>query len=79
MSEFEFSDQVFANFCAGRYAFSAWIGDELEQHAIDRQEKLAPYFQHGLRRVREWAEYERRWIASMVKYNEDHFKEFERL
>lgn len=79
LSEFEHSDRVFSSFCTGRYSFKVWCGNELEEYQVELQKQLRPYFQHELRRVREWAEYERSWIASMIREDEKYSQEYERL
>jgi hypothetical protein len=51
LSEFEDDDQVFERFRVGRHSRQIYIG------ALNgTQDRIAPYLEHPLRRVREWAQ-----------------------
>lgn len=57
LSEFEDDDRVFDEFCVGRYTREMYIGS-MSLYFEDTEERMKPYLNHPLRRIREWAEYE---------------------
>jgi hypothetical protein len=57
LSEFEDDDQVFNQFCAGRHDGEMYVGS-MSRYFEDTEERMKPYLNHPLRRIREWAQYE---------------------
>lgn len=79
LTEFENSDRVFREFCAGRNACSTFWRSELINLLETKKDTLKPYFYHPLRRIREWAKYELADLESLVKFGERIDAERERL
>lgn len=77
LTEFENDDRFFREFCAGRHSFETFWGS-----ASDRYEgiyiKVAPYLNHKLRRIREWAKYEIDRAKENIECDENNDAEFER-
>lgn len=57
LSEFEDDDQVFEQFCLGRNSGQVYVGP-IRRYFEGTEERVNPFLNHPLRRVREWAEYE---------------------
>jgi hypothetical protein len=57
LSEFEDDDQVFQQFCSGRHSRQIYMGS-ISGCLEGTVERIRPYLDHPLRRVREWAQYE---------------------
>jgi hypothetical protein len=55
LSEFEDDDQVFEQFRTGRNARQIYVG-AVSGHFEGTDDRIAPYLDHPLRRVREWAQ-----------------------
>lgn len=57
LSEFEEDERVFTEFCVGRHSGELYVGS-MSRYFEGTEERMKPYLNHPLRRVREWAQYE---------------------
>ncbi|MGD1212150.1 MAG: hypothetical protein ABR973_12425 [Candidatus Acidiferrales bacterium] len=57
LSRFEDDDVTFREFCAGTHSFQIYMGDVAAQKEAEAA-SVRPFFNHRLRRIREWARYE---------------------
>jgi hypothetical protein len=57
LSEFEDDERVFDEFCVGRHSGEVYVGS-MSRYFEDTEERMKPYLNHPLRRIREWAQYE---------------------
>lgn len=57
LSRFEDDDRTFREFCAGTHSFQLYSGDIAAQKEAEAA-SARPFFNHRLRRIREWARYE---------------------
>jgi len=57
LSRFEDDDPTFQEFCAGTHSLQVYVGDIASQREAEAA-SARPFFNHPLRRVREWARYE---------------------
>jgi hypothetical protein len=57
LTEFEEDDRVFNEFCVGRHTGEMYVGS-MSRYFEDTEERMKPYLNHHLRRIREWAQYE---------------------
>jgi hypothetical protein len=57
LSRFEDDDKTFREFCAGTHSFQMYVGDIASQREAESASSR-PFFNHPLKRIREWARYE---------------------
>jgi hypothetical protein len=57
LSRFEDDDTTFREFCAGTHSFQMYVGDIASQREAEAASSR-PFFNHPLKRIREWARYE---------------------
>jgi hypothetical protein len=57
LSRFEDDDVTFREFCAGTHSFQTYVGDIASQREAEAASSR-PFFNHRLKRIREWARYE---------------------
>jgi hypothetical protein len=55
LTEFEDDERVFNEFCVGRHAGETYVGS-MSRYFEDTEERMKPYLNHPLRRIREWAQ-----------------------
>lgn len=75
LSEFEGDEKLFQEFCMGRHSGEVREGPVRSAEELDRE--LAPFRSHRLRRVREWADYERRqrdWESEWESREDDEYE-----
>ena len=77
LTEYEASDELFAEFCAGRHSFEVGYRPANAQTA-EIEKSISPFLSHSLRRVREWAKYELELNRRHVEYDRRRDDEFER-
>jgi pyrroloquinoline quinone (PQQ) biosynthesis protein C len=78
LSEFEDSDEVFSEFCAGRHAGQICFGS-LSGIFEGTEERMQPYLTHKMRRIREWAQFEIANAKGMRAWDVQHEAEFGRV
>lgn len=78
LSEFEHSDEVFSEFCAGRHAGQICFGS-LSAIFEGTEERMQPYLTHRLRRIREWAQHEIANAKGMQAWDAQREAEFGRV
>jgi hypothetical protein len=57
LSRFEDDDLTFREFCAGTHSHQMYVGDIASQREAEAA-AVRPFFNHPLKRIREWARYE---------------------
>ncbi|MEK4713320.1 trypsin-like peptidase domain-containing protein [Sporosarcina sp. FSL K6-5500] len=58
LSTYEWDDRLFREFIAGRHSFEVINISEAIENYENLKVKMEPYLNHGVSRVRQWAEYE---------------------
>jgi hypothetical protein len=77
LTEYEGSDDVFQEFCAGRHSFEVRVGPA-SARTWEIERSMRPFLSHPLRRVREWAEYELESHRRDVEFDQRRDDELER-
>jgi len=57
LSRFEDDRLTFSEFCAGTHSFQMYVGD-MGQQRENEAAAARPFFNHPLKRIREWARHE---------------------
>lgn len=78
LDEFAEDDQVFGEFCAGTHHNQMLVG-RWANYFAETEEKMKPYLNHPLRRIREWAQYETNYANGMIDYDDLREKESGRI
>jgi len=68
LNEFADDDQVFGVFCAGCHSGQMFVGG-WGRYFVDTEQKVAPYLNHPLRRIREWAQDEINYAKGMIEWD----------
>jgi hypothetical protein len=74
LRDFEDDDRVFSEFCAGLHSFEVYSGN-IEQKHLDEAQLASAFLGHPLRRVRQWAEYEKSTAEENARLARDHEEE----
>jgi hypothetical protein len=74
LSRFEDDGLTFGEFCAGTHSFQMYRGDFAAQREQEAN-SVRPFFNHRLRRIREWARYE--YDSGMAQAKDDREREDE--
>lgn len=70
LSHFEDDRLTFSEFCAGVHSFQVYRGDIASQREREAQ-SVRPFFNHRLKRIREWAHYEHDSGLEEAKYHRE--------
>jgi len=77
LTEFEHSNRVFSEFCAGRHSFEVHWGD-VSDRSRNVEESIRPFRDHPISRMRDWARYELESHHSDIEYHRRSDDRFER-
>jgi hypothetical protein len=70
LSRFEDDRITFGEFCAGTHSFQMYKGDFAAQREQEAN-RVRPFFNHPLKRIREWAQYEHDSGIAQAKYDRE--------
>jgi hypothetical protein len=70
LSRFEEDERTFREFCAGTHSFQLYMGDMASQKEAEAASAQL-FFNHPIRRIREWAHYEHDSGLNMAKWNRE--------
>jgi len=71
LSRFEEDRLTFTEFCAGTHSFQVYIGDIARQRENEAN-SVHPFFNHPLKRIREWARHEHESGMKEAKFHREH-------
>lgn len=77
LTEFEDDEMVFTEFCCGRHSGEVYFGP-ISRYFEDTEERMKPYLNHPLRRIREWAQGEIRHAQGVRTWEGQREAEFGR-